>query len=231
MLTDRFSTLGPIERIYKRTILRPPTTCPSPPVSVPPSSFHPVVEHPTPLRVFDFTEAYDAAHIRDVEWGVGRYDERRTQAMYNSALYDDGRSVHMGIDIWGPVGTPVHAVADGHVYAVQRHEGPRNYGPTIITEHTVPVDGLSSDRFWVLHGHLSVASLRLHAPGDRIQAGDVLGGFGHEEVNGGWAPHLHLQISIVEPTDGDMPGVVHATDREAALHTFPDPRLLLGEIY
>lgn len=198
---------------------------------VPSSPFHPVVHHPTPLRVFDFTETYDPGHIEDVEWGIGRYDEDRTQAMYSSALYADGRSVHMGIDIWGPAGTPVHAFADGRIYAVERHDGPRNYGPTIITEHTVPVDGLSADRFWVLHGHLSVKSLSLHKPGDPIEAGDILGAFGREAVNGGWAPHLHLQLSVVEPTDGDMPGVVHPSDRGQALQVYPDPRLILGDLY
>lgn len=196
-----------------------------------PPPFHPIVEHPSPLPVFDFTETYDPDHIEDVGWGIGRYDERRTTAMYNSALYADGRTIHMGIDIWGPAGTSVYAFSEGLVYAVERHDGPRNYGPTIITEHNVPVEGLSADRFWVLYGHLSVASLSLHEPGDRIEAGDVLGAFGREAVNGGWAPHLHLQLSVVEPKDSDMPGVVHPDQREAARLTYPDPRLLLGEIY
>jgi len=200
-------------------------------MSAPASSFHPVVEHPASLRVFDFTEAYDPEHIEDVGWGVGRYNERRTPTMYNSALYADGRTVHMGIDIWGPAGTSVHAFAEGHVYAVERHDGPRNYGPTIVTEHSLPLDGLSSDRFWVLHGHLSAKSMSLHKPGDPVGAGDVLGVFGREAVNGGWPPHLHLQISVDEPTDGDMPGVVHPKDREVALRAYPDPRLLLGDIY
>jgi len=200
-------------------------------MSAPASSFHPVVEHPSSLPVFDFTETYTPDLIEDAGWGVGRYDEKRTPAMYNSALYAGGRTVHMGLDIWGPADTLVHAFADGRIYAVEQHDGPRNYGPTIITEHTVPVVGLPANRFWVLHGHLSVKSLNLHKLGDPIEAGDVLGAFGRDAVNGGWAPHLHLQISVVEPTDGDMPGVVHPDDREAARRTYPDPRLLLGDIY
>ncbi|PEN14738.1 peptidase M23 [Longibacter salinarum] len=191
------------------------------------STFHPVVHHPEPLPVFDFTEAFDPDEINRQGWGIGRYDERRVQTMYNNAdLYDEARCIHIGIDIWGPAGTPVHAFAPGHVYAVEHHNSPRNYGPTVITEHEV-----NGATLWALHGHLSKETLEHVRPAMPVESGDVIGWFGEENENGGWPPHLHFQLSRKEPVDGDMPGVVAPMDRDAALNTYPDPRQVLGPLY
>ena len=50
------------------------------------------------------------------EWVVGRYDEVRV-GVYNTPLFGGVRNVHIGIDIGGPVGTPVLAVSDGIVHS------------------------------------------------------------------------------------------------------------------
>ena len=51
-------------------------------------------------------------------------------------------------------------------------------------------------------------------------------------MNGGWDPHLHFQLSLIEPITHDMPGVVNPKDREEALlKNYPDPRLVMGTIY
>ena len=60
---------------------------------------------------------------------------------------------------------------------------------------------------------------------------EVIGWFGDSTENGGWEPHLHFQLSLVEPTTHDLPGVVAPEDREQALKKYPDPRLVLGPIY
>ena len=54
---------------------------------------------------------------------------------------------------------------------------------------------------------------------------------GSEEVNGGWPPHVHFQLSLKEPETHDMPGVVEQEARESALEIYPDPRLVLGLLY
>jgi hypothetical protein len=54
---------------------------------------------------------------------------------------------------------------------------------------------------------------------------------GDKDENGGWDPHLHFQLSLIEPETHDMPGVVSPEDREQALRDYPDPRLVLGPIY
>lgn len=188
--------------------------------------FHPVVVYDTPLPVFDFTESYDPDEIQEKGWGVGRYDERRVPEMYNSHLYEDGRSIHVGIDVWGPAGTLAYAFTNGRVYAVTDNDNPRDYGPTVVTEHRI--DGTP---LYALYGHLSKASIGRLSPGDTLCSGDVVGRFGEPHENGGWPPHLHFQLSYDAPDGADMPGVVTPEQRATALDRYPDPRKVMGPVY
>ena len=54
---------------------------------------------------------------------------------------------------------------------------------------------------------------------------------GKKHENGGWEPHVHFQLSLVEPVVPDLPGVVARADREQALIDYPDPRLVLGALF
>ena len=67
--------------------------------------------------------------------------------------------------------------------------------------------------------------------GSQINAGELIAKVGSEEVNGGWPPHVHFQLSFIEPETYDMPGVVEKENRELALNIYPDPRLVLGSLY
>lgn len=191
-----------------------------------PDRFHPVVIPPVPLEPVDLTAGYDAELLRQIGWAVGGYDEQRSPEMYNSRIYSNGRTIHMGIDVWGPEGTPVYAFADGCIFGAVDNDNPRDYGPTIITQHEI--EGVP---VWALHGHLSRESLYPHDVGDAVDAGEVIGRFGREKENGGWVPHLHFQLALEEPPVVDMPGVVHPRDREMARRIYPDPRLVLGPLY
>jgi murein DD-endopeptidase MepM/ murein hydrolase activator NlpD len=176
--------------------------------------------------VFDFTERYDPDAIRAVEWGIGRYDEVRAAGMYTSPIYQTDRRLHVGVDLWAPAGTPVFAFADGVVYATADNANPRDYGPTVVTEHEV--DGQT---LWALYGHLSRTSLASLRPGRRLAAGDRVGTLGTADENGGWVPHLHFQLSLERPDGADLPGVVEASRRDEALRRYPDPRHVLGPLY
>lgn len=187
---------------------------------------HPVVILDEEPEEVDLTRGYDVDRLNSIRWGVGGYLERRTTQMYNSPLFADERTVHLGIDIWGPARTPVFAPGDGIIWGQNDNDNPRDYGPTVITEH-----GRGDAAFWVLLGHLSRDSLALHQPGDRVRAGEVIGYFGAESENGGWLPHLHLQVATSEPAEADMPGVVRPSDVSAARVLYPDPRSILGQVY
>ena len=44
--------------------------------------------------------------------------------------------------------------------------------------------------------------------GQVVERGERIGAFGAEHENGGWAPHVHFQVSLIPPATHDMPGVV-----------------------
>jgi len=186
-------------------------------------SFHPVIQLPAHPLIRDFTDA-DAPQP-EAEYDIGRYDEVRPK-MYSTELFGGVRNIHMGIDIGAPVGTPVHAFHDGVLFDQAYLSAPGDYGHVVITRHE-----LNGVEVWALHGHLSSASIECSAIGSSIVAGQVIGWIGDEHENGGWEPHVHFQLSLIEPVDCDLPGVVSAEDRTQALFDFPDPRLVLGPLY
>ena len=186
-------------------------------------SYHPVVIFPEEPKVLDLTNSEDYDSVNDM-WTIGRYDEVRS--IYTSDLFSDGRTVHVGLDLGGPVGTPVYAFLGGIVHASGYNPKLGDYGHTIVTKHRI--DGQD---IWALFGHLDAESTESLRPGDSISSGQLIGRFGAENENGGWPPHVHIQLSLIEPEGYDLPGVVHPDDREWALSVFPDPRLILGPIY
>jgi murein DD-endopeptidase MepM/ murein hydrolase activator NlpD len=188
-------------------------------------SFHPVIHLPPDYEVYDFSRGYDSSRPRTSAYGVGKYDEVR-QGMYTAEQYGGVRNIHMGIDIAAPIGEPVHSFAAGIVYSFAYNAAELDYGHTLIIHHVI--DGVD---LWALYGHLSVTSTSGKRVGQPVAAGEVIAWVGAEHENGGWNPHLHLQLSYERPLVCDMPGAVSAASRAEALRTYPDPRLVLGPLY
>ena len=74
-------------------------------------------------------------------------------------------------------------------------------------------------------------SVKNKSIGQKFNGGDVIAWFGDSHENGGWDPHLHFQLSLLEPETHDLPGVVSSEEISQALLDYPDPRLVLGPIY
>ena len=185
-------------------------------------SFHYVVDLPEKYYVHDFTKGADNSPL---EYSIGRYDENR-EGMYESELFEGVRTLHVGIDIGGPVGTPVHTFYDGVVFSQAYLPAKGDYGNVIIIEYDF--DG---KKLWALYGHLNSASITHLKTGQKIKSGEIIGWFGDKHENGGWEPHLHFQISIEKPFNCDMPGVVDPSERELAIKKYLDPRIVLGDLY
>jgi murein DD-endopeptidase MepM/ murein hydrolase activator NlpD len=158
--------------------------------------------------------------------------------MYETEIFGGVRNIHVGIDIGAPVGTSVHAFGEGKIHSFGINPEQGSYGPTIITEHDINLIkssnlliNNSSGKFWALHGHLSEQSLNGLEIGMKINSGDVIAKIGNENENGGWPPHLHFQLSLEEPETFDLPGVVEKSEIESALKKYPDPRIILGNLY
>lgn len=157
---------------------------------------------------------------------IGRYNEARL--FYKGDQFvtrsKERRTVHLGIDIFRPAGTPVFAPLSGVVHSFQDAGQPLGYGPVIVLEHEA-----CGVRCYTLYGHLSRASLSDIKQGQQFHKGDRIGAIGDTGENGGWVPHLHFQIiTDLLGTKGDFPGVAAASERAVYTSICPDPNLLLG---
>ena len=198
--------------------------------------FHPVVNFDEPYWVFDFSKPRKQAWEHPFKYTIGRYNEKRP-GMYTAEIFEAQRDHHVGLDIGAPVGTPVFAFYEGEICMVGLNDDEGSYGPTLITKHHFSspekkgsVTGLPAT-LWVLYGHLRSDVLNRWSPGDRFERGQHLAHIGDESENGGWPPHVHIQLCRFEPSTCDLPGVVAEKDVAQALIDFPDPRLILGELY
>jgi murein DD-endopeptidase MepM/ murein hydrolase activator NlpD len=139
-------------------------------------------------------------------------------------LGGEPRRLHLGVDIWGPAGTRVMAPLDGVVHSFAFNNKDGDYGATLILTHQL--EGIG---FYSLYGHLSLNSLKNLREGKTVQRGEVIGEFGMRFENGGWPPHLHIQlIRDMQGWKGDYPGVCAFSERELWLANCPDPGLVLG---
>jgi len=213
-------------------------------------------------------------------YSVGKYDENRVN-LYSSDHfknnsnsidgYSGARTVHIGIDLGGPVGTKVYSFWDGVIHSVGYNEALGDYGYVIIVRYHIPLQdvnrikcvgkwymkglkriGIGLDNIavcwdkaynknekhnnkysvWALYGHLDSRSIKNKKSGMRVWRGQLIGRMGDVHENGGWSmPHVHFQLSTIEPETNDMPGAVTMADRARALIDYPDPRHVLGALH
>jgi 4-aminobutyrate aminotransferase-like enzyme/Ser/Thr protein kinase RdoA (MazF antagonist) len=160
--------------------------------------------------------------------GVGGYGEARlvyTTDAYATADGAERRTVHLAVDVWAAAGTPLHAPHAGTVELVHDNAARLDYGPVVVLRHETP-DGTP---YFSLYGHLARESLAHVAPGDRVEAGDLVGWVGSPPTNGDWAPHVHVQVLLDLLDLGvDYPGVAPPSQETTWLGLSPDPALLLG---
>ncbi len=188
-------------------------------------TFRPPEEWTPPKSVAPIMEGFDSAVVLDMSVGnatemaspdflaIGRYNEARL--FYTEPMFE-GRTIHLGLDLFAPPGTPVFAPLDGTVYAVANNQKRLDYGPVMILEH---------EGFFTLYGHLSDTL----AVGTRVKAGQEIARIADRPGNGDWPPHLHFQI-IRDLLDlgCDFPGVAAPEMREVFTAISPDPNLMLG---
>jgi 4-aminobutyrate aminotransferase-like enzyme/Ser/Thr protein kinase RdoA (MazF antagonist) len=164
--------------------------------------------------------------------GIGRYDEAR--AIYTSVLFgsgspvDEGRTIHLGIDLLVPDGSAVRAPLDGVVHAMAHNDAPLDYGPVVILRHSL--DGpAGAEEFFTLYGHLTRQTLSRLRAGQNVARGEKFAEVGAIQENGGWMPHLHFQIiSDLLELGTNFPGVAFASERRVWTSLSPHPNLLLG---
>ena len=134
--------------------------------------------------------------------------------MYTSSLFleEEGggspakrrRTVHVGLDVGAPAGTPVYAFADGVVHATGYNPQLGDYGHVVVVAHV-----LAGRRRWnrkaraaeedtatvyALYGHLGARGSKGRRPGRTVRKGQVVGYVGNVAENGGWTGEWLLPL-------------------------------------
>ncbi len=180
-----------------------------------------------PSNASDF-EDYISDYLKknDAEIAFGGYIEGRNLYKRSTIFKNENnpeRNIHIGLDLWGKVGTSIVAPLDGKIHSFKNNEGLGDYGPTIILEHEI-----ENEKFYTLYGHLSLESIENLTVGTVFRKGESFATFGDSTINGDYAPHLHFQIiNNIENYNGDYPGVCNINDLNFYIENCPDPNLLL----
>lgn len=156
--------------------------------------------------------------------GLGPHGERRTvytEPFFQSALIDGARrTIHLGLDIFAPAGAPVYTPLPAKVVAATINPAPQDYGGLLLLEHE-PAPGV---RFQTLWGHLDHASVLERRIGEELPAGALVARLGDYAENGGWLPHLHLQLITAPYDDASIiPGVGEEAFCDVWADLFPAP--------
>lgn len=110
------------------------------------------------------------------------------------------RRMHQGIDIPGPIGTPIYATADG---IVSRAEWASGYGNLVEVSHG---NGLQTR-----YGHMSKL---IATPNQRVVRGQLIGLMGSTGRSTG--SHLHYEVRIAGAAVNPVP-YLEGTDYELAM--------------
>ena len=100
-----------------------------------------------------------------------------------------GRHQHKGVDLGAPIGTPIHAAADG---MVSRADWFSSYGLYVSLEHGGNIE--------TRYGHMSRLAV---AAGQMVHKGDVIGYVGTTGRSTG--PHLHYEVRIAGEAVNPIP--------------------------
>lgn len=160
-------------------------------------------------------------------FAFGRWAEPRELYTTESFATDtsESRTIHMGIDLFCEVDTPVCTPLDGVVKFVANNDRELDYGPVIIVEHAH-----AGEVFHTLYGHLSLATLERVSVGDPVVAGQQIASVGEPPSNGNWPPHLHFQlINDLLKLGVDFPGVALKSEQDYWLGLSPSPARFFPE--
>ncbi|MCL2586829.1 MAG: amino acid permease [Firmicutes bacterium] len=120
-----------------------------------------------------------------VAWSLsGHRENRRAVYLHNKDIIAQGRTIHIGIDINVPAGTPIYAPLAGEVVISEYEAGEGNYGGLCVLR--------SELGFYMVFAHLDTATLS--AVGTQIARGDLVANVGDMDTNGNYFHHLHFQV-------------------------------------
>ncbi|MFE3319170.1 M23 family metallopeptidase [Nocardia sp. NPDC059195] len=144
-------------------------------------------------QVLDATAVADKNHFDDILAKGAKFAEdlaaqesaklRPLFAKFTSGNYTSGYGArwgvqHLGIDVAGPIGTPIYAVADGTIIEAGPASG---FGMWVRVLH--------DDGTVTIYGHIDTATV---SQGERVMAGDQIATMGNRGFSTG--PHCHFEV-------------------------------------
>lgn len=123
---------------------------------------------------------YHSARAMQIAAMVAMHQARRQFAAFGPRLFAPRAFMHEGVDLAVPIGTPVHAAADGFIEKVGPYAG---YGNYVRIDHG---EGLAT-----AYGHLSRFAPGLK-PGAHVARGELVAFSGNTGRSTG--PHLHFEV-------------------------------------
>lgn len=207
------------------------------PAATYPAALVPYGDPTHPMTVKSAAEQPDAAQAiwetycaeSGVELGIGPFGEARTVyagEMFVSRFIEGARRTHhLGFDLFMAAGTEVFTPLPATVVSVEVEPDPLGYGCLIALRH----EPEGCPPFVTLWGHLAHEAMGRLQAGDRLDAGALVGEMGAPAENGGWAPHLHLQLSTdTNLSATEILGVGEPRYLDVWAELFPDARTFAG---
>lgn len=130
---------------------------------------------------------------------------------FRSDPFRGSRAMHAGVDIPGPLGTPVYATADGIVGRAQRAGG---YGNLVEIQHGQGIE--------TRYGHLSSILVQ---PNSRVKRGQLIGLMGSTGRSTG--SHLHYEVRLDGKAVNPMP-FLQSSDYVVAMQQRTGTQIAMG---
>ena len=132
----------------------------------------------------------------DLIWGDPEHDIIRNTKITYPVVYmgnyefdhEENAGSHLAVDIKMPVGTPIHAIANGKVILTSVQES--GFGHHIVIQHpNAPLPEGGTDTLYSCYVHMDQVNV---AEGQNVLKGEVIGTSGNTGTS--TTPHLHFQI-------------------------------------
>ncbi len=171
----------------------------------------------------------DACHRKyAIDFSFGGWMESRKSLWHGSYLDDDERYIHLGVDYNVPEGTGISIHHTSTVIRID-NDFPETHGwGNRIIVHDEQRDVM------LVFAHLDVPT-GVHV-GDILSPGTIFAHVGTTSQNGGWFPHLHVQIicadfyrHLLRNDLRDLDGYGHEKDLETLKINFPNPLMYFAE--
>lgn len=147
--------------------------------------------------------------------------EDRIEMLRGSKIAEEGRTFHLGIDIFSKDLDPIYSPCDGEIVVADREAGNHSFGYYLIIK---PKNATTNN--YIFLGHLSKD---IPKPGP-VSGGQLIAKLGDytDNENGGWSRHVHVQLFKNIPEDRSfLPGYSTKSDLKINSTKYPDPSFII----